>query len=681
MLELVNPQVFENGTIETCCDPTMGTAGFLVSYLKRIKENALCQKIDLDWNFITDKGLFGKEIDDDPYQLASSNMLLSSGHVFNNFEHGDSIRQPIKEKFDIIMANPPFGIQGLKYDDFTSSIKFEYTPIKTDNAVSLFIQAIIYMLKIEGRCAIVLPDGKEVFSKTNKTLIQVREYLLKTCDLQEIIYLPSGIFTNTSIKTCIFYFIKKEEGSGVLTRIIKGNKITYNMCDEHATECVKFYQYDEKDDYKKLIVEVNIDSIIENFYSLDYNEYIEKEVVECNTDIEWMALGDVCKYEIGGTPSRNNEDYYDGNNLWVSVKELHNNIINTTKETLSDLGVSKSSVKLLPKDTVLFSFKLSIGKTAIAGVPLYTNEAIVGLNPLNNEQLNYKYLYYYLTVMDFSNMGTGMLGNGSMNKTSLSELQIPIPSINQQKEVVEYLDFLYESIKTSEKMIKDYKKSNEFYIKHNTRGDDTEIKKLIEMCEYIPKKNKYQASDGHKSGMYNFYTSGSKIMFRDDIEFKNLSIIIGRGGNSCLYLDKNFTISHDDIYVISCNDTLLLTYIYKYLYANFNIISELLTGSTIKHLSKEKISNIEIPVPSLRTQRQIVSYCDNNNNDIMKLTKKINDNKKLIKSYLDNIIYGKQDDQLVVASDMTHDEKITTLCQILRENKDAKIIDYYNCFK
>jgi type I restriction-modification system DNA methylase subunit len=72
------------------------------------------------------------------------------------------------------------------------------------------------MLKINGKCAVVLPDGQDLFSKTNKTLITLREYLIKTCDLKEIIYLPYGVFTNTSIKTCIMYFVKKMEGIDVL---------------------------------------------------------------------------------------------------------------------------------------------------------------------------------------------------------------------------------------------------------------------------------------------------------------------------------------------------------------------------------------------------------------------------------------------------------------------------------
>ena len=190
MVELINPQIYPDGKIDSCCDPTMGTGGFLIEYMREILKQARIKNIKPDWDFIKNEGIYGKEIEPDTYQLAVSNMLISSGYMFEKLDRGDSIREPILRKFDNILANPPFGIKGLKYDDFDSSHKNEYVPIKTDNAVSLFIQAIIYMLKINGKCAVVLPDGQDLFSKNNATLVAIREYLLKTCDLKEIIYLP-----------------------------------------------------------------------------------------------------------------------------------------------------------------------------------------------------------------------------------------------------------------------------------------------------------------------------------------------------------------------------------------------------------------------------------------------------------------------------------------------------------
>jgi len=177
------------------------------------------------------------------------------------------------------------------------------------------------------------------------------------------------------------------------------------------------------------------------------------------------TLGEVCKFDIGGTPSRSKNEYYEnGNNLWVSVRELNGGYIYDTKEKITDLGVQNSSVKLFAKDTILFSFKLSIGKTAIVGNPLYTNEAIAGIFSKNNDLLNNKYLYYYLTINDFSKLGSGILGNGSLNKKSLEQINIIIPSLECQKEIVDYCEFNDTLIKQLEKEIENNKKQAQQFI-------------------------------------------------------------------------------------------------------------------------------------------------------------------------------------------------------------------------
>jgi len=189
-------------------------------------------------------------------------------------------------------------------------------------------------------------------------------------------------------------------------------------------------------------------------------------------------LGEVCNFDIGGTPSRSKNEYYEnGNNLWVSVRELNGGYIYDTKEKLTDLGVKNSSVKLFPKDTILFSFKLSIGKTAIVGNPLYTNEAIAGILSKNNDLLNNKYLYLYLTINDFSKLGSGILGNGSLNKKSLGELKIPVPSLEKQKEIVAYCDYNCNLIKQLENEIENNKELAEQFIKGIVKnvGVDTDV--------------------------------------------------------------------------------------------------------------------------------------------------------------------------------------------------------------
>ena len=75
-------------------------------------------------------------------------MLITTGKMFEQLDHGDSIRVPVERKFDIILANPPFGVKGINYRDIKDEKRGVHFPIETNNSVLLFIQTIIYMLNL-----------------------------------------------------------------------------------------------------------------------------------------------------------------------------------------------------------------------------------------------------------------------------------------------------------------------------------------------------------------------------------------------------------------------------------------------------------------------------------------------------------------------------------------------------
>jgi type I restriction-modification system DNA methylase subunit len=649
MVDLIDPQVKEDGTIDTCGDPTMGTGGFLITFLQKIIQQAKDKDIKLDWDFIKTKGLYGKEKEPDTYQLAVSNMLISTGHMFEHLDCGDSIREPITRKFDNILANPPFGITGLKYNDFQSSLKSVYVPIKSDNAVSLFIQAIIYMLNLGGKCAIVLPDGQDLFSKSNKKLVHIREYLLKTCDLNEIIYLPSGVFTYTSIKTCIFFFVKKKEGNDVLETKIKYSKTQtetgreYTFSKIHQTTNVKFYDY--IGDVKNLLVEVPIEKIVSNSYSLNYAEYMKDDAEEEQYEegVVVKTLGEVCKFDIGGTPSRSINKYYEnGNNLWASVRELNGGYIYDTKEKLTDLGVKQSSVKLFTKDTVLFSFKLSIGKTAIVGNPLYTNEAIAGILSKNILILDNKYLYHYLTINDFSKLGSGILGNGSLNKKSLEQIKIPIPPIEKQQEIVKYLDFIYEKAnKTSQEKIKELKTLNEFCLNTQKMFGDNVVKTLGEVCDF--KNGKRIVKGQVETGEYPVLGGGGFTSFyTNEFTREEKTCKISREGmslhNCVMLLNEKYYLNSQAFTIKSKNNILKNEYLWYYLDNNKEQVFKCGRGTAQKAIDIEEFKSIKIPIPSLERQQEIVEYCEYNDTLIQQLEKEIEHNKKQAQLFMTSIV-------------------------------------------
>lgn len=156
-------------------------------------------------------------------------------------------------------------------------------------------------------------------------------------------------------------------------------------------------------------------------------------------DTKWpvVRLGEVCDVLIGGTPSRDNNNYFTGNNLWLSISEMTGRLITQTKEKITDAAIKDSNVKLIPKGTTLLSFKLSIGKTAIAGVDLYTNEAIAGLIPKNNAILDgYLYQLFNAKLIDLENIGFKAFGK-SLNSAFLKDdVKIPLPPLDVQAQIV-----------------------------------------------------------------------------------------------------------------------------------------------------------------------------------------------------------------------------------------------------
>ena len=467
MIKLINPQIKDDGTIETCGDPTMGTGGFLISYLQYILQQAKVKAIVPNWDFIKTQGLYGKELEPDTYQLAVSNMLISSGHMFEQLEKGDSIREPITRKFDNVLANPPFGIKGLKYDDFESPLKNEYIPIKSDNAVSLFIQAIIHMLKINGKAAVVLPDGQDLFSKTNKTLVAVREYLMKTCDLKEIIYLPSGMFEYTSIKTCVFYFVKKREGTDVLETTIKSSKTqkengrAYKFSKTHQTSKVAFYDFNPYEDVKNLLVEVPIDAIASNSYSLNYAEYMKDEGEEDKYEegIVVKTLGEVCEFlpkskrQASYGNSEGKYPFYTSSQKCSKYCDEYD-----YEDECLIIGTGGNA-------NIKYNKKFSCS----------TDNFII---KINKEHL-VKYIYYYLSL-NIEILQNGFMGVGlqHISKEYINNIKIPIPSLEKQQTIVAYLDANNNLIKQLENEIEHNKNLAQRFIKDSIKNVGIDVDEM-----------------------------------------------------------------------------------------------------------------------------------------------------------------------------------------------------------
>ena len=156
---------------------------------------------------------------------------------------------------------------------------------------------------------------------------------------------------------------------------------------------------------------------------------------------ELKALKDICTIQIGKTPSRHENDYWrDGTHAWLSIADMNQGrYLNNTKECITDLGVKASNIKLIPKNTLVLSYKLSIGKVGITQKPMYTNEAIASLTELDS-QVDINYLYWALQHIDLlENADRAAMGK-TLNKAKLSEVKIPLPPLAEQRRIASILD-------------------------------------------------------------------------------------------------------------------------------------------------------------------------------------------------------------------------------------------------
>ena len=154
-------------------------------------------------------------------------------------------------------------------------------------------------------------------------------------------------------------------------------------------------------------------------------------------------LEELFDLQMGKTPSRNNAEYWDSkDNKWISIADLSKcgKYICETKEYISNKAVEESGISKILANTVVMSFKLSIGKAAITSEEMYSNEAIMAFRDKHTIDLVPEYIYYLLLAHDW-NEGTNKAVMGkTLNKATLSKTKVSIHSHKEQIAIVDCLN-------------------------------------------------------------------------------------------------------------------------------------------------------------------------------------------------------------------------------------------------
>ncbi|MDD2657304.1 MAG: class I SAM-dependent DNA methyltransferase [Candidatus Pacebacteria bacterium] len=235
MTDVVDPQVGQ-----TIYDPAVGSCGFLIEAYNHIryidaKENKQ-REISVDQlKFLSEDTFFGNEKTPLSYVMGVMNMILH-GIESPNISKTNTLTKDIrgleeKDRYDIILANPPFG--GKEKEQIQQNF-----PIKSNATELLFLQHMMNSLKVNGRCGVVIPEG--VLFQTNNAFQAVKQELLERFNVHTILSLPSGVFLPYSgVKTNVIFFDRNGATSEIfyyevnpISKLTKNKPITYDHFSE-----------------------------------------------------------------------------------------------------------------------------------------------------------------------------------------------------------------------------------------------------------------------------------------------------------------------------------------------------------------------------------------------------------------------------------------------------------------
>lgn len=176
---------------------------------------------------------------------------------------------------------------------------------------------------------------------------------------------------------------------------------------------------------------------------MDITEQIPFEIPSSWT---WTRMGQIGDWGAGSTPQRSNPNYYNGDILWLKTGELNNNIVYDTEEKITQRAFHDCSLRINKIGDVLIAmYGATIGKLAIVGKELTTNQACCGCTPYF---IYNWFLFYFLMASRDTFIKKGEGGaQPNISRVKLVEHLIPLPPLNEQKRIVERIETLFEQLR------------------------------------------------------------------------------------------------------------------------------------------------------------------------------------------------------------------------------------------
>lgn len=633
-----------DGSLCTFADWFCGTGGFPAEFVKGVKVH----DPSVDW--ARDAGaLYCQDMNLSSVTTTLLNLLILTGIPFSGhtIRGGNSFTDAITTgagapfsglTVDYCFMNPPYGgdkskgkdykfaySKTVKGDDGGKSKKFfvnqeiQSIGVEDDDKVSAGVQLAMATLSEGGVCCIVLPQG--FFFGASKKCVELRRKIAEEYRIHTVVDIASGSFLNTGTKTSMMVF---QKGVG-------------------ATETVTFMGLNEA-----VLVEATLEELRVKNYSLNYKQYLPQSAMEVD-GFEMVKLGSIAK-KLTTRGKHSAKDTIENGKYSLfssSINEIYKldtfdytetcciiNSTNASGNAIVNLGKNFS----VTSDT--FVFKCENDVTTIY-IQIYLSSNI------------------HLVKETFQ-------GANHKHPTwdRLSEIQIPLPSLEKQQEIVEQIDFYTQMAHTEEQSLKLLEKIVMGWVKEMGRGKErVKLESILKNVKYPKHPTEY----GNECGKFRFHTGAeSTKLYTDKPDIDDLVIIVNRtnGSGKChIFIDNNCSVATQTITFSSTND-ITTVFLYYYFKSDISILEAGYQGACHKNLTTQYINDIQIPLPTLAEQQTLQSDFD----EIRHKHAKIAEYKAKAQEAIQRLIPGAKDalaaDTAAIAAESVTSMSHTSTCEV-----------------
>jgi len=358
---------------------------------------------------------------------------------------------------------------------------------------------------------------------------------------------------------------------------------------------------------------------------------MEQQVYELPEGWEWRSLSSVTNVVGGGTPKTKEPEYWGGDVVWLSPTDLPAigdlTYISDSSKKITEKGLAKSSARLVPAGTVVYSTRATIGKIAIADRELATNQGFT--NFICSDHLYNRYLAYVLVqqtpaISSLSNSTTFK----EVSKTNIKGVEIPIAPLNEQKRIVAKLDALFIRIDAAITHLQETLELSKALFASALDGAfrecEAESVSLTEVVDFIggsqPPKAEFSkvAHEGYvRLIQIRDYKTDAHIVYvnaKSTKKFCNADdVMIGRYGPPVFQILRGLEGAYNVALMKASPNESLLSKDFLYWFLQSPSIQDYIVGLSQRAagqsgVNKKALEKYEIPLPSLEEQAAIIAY-------------------------------------------------------------------------